>query len=178
MDEYSKYSGDVTPQFDSDKSSFVLTLKNTQYRDIKISLQGYVLPGVQPGSLPGPLPSPPFDAIPVSDVIKGEVSPKDYYVLYDTNNINKKFSGQILAFCLKPRSRKEIQELIDVKSKSYTKTKILKPLLDKRYLCLTNPDVPNDMNQKYYTNPQIIYKIIEKNQNQIKPLKLGQISTE
>lgn len=158
FEDYRKYSNGITPQFDSSRSSFVLTLKNTQYRDIKSSLLAGAQAGPLPGPLPGSLPGPPFDAIPVSDVIKGEVSPKDYYVLYDTNNINKKFSGQILAFCLKPRSRKEIQELIDVKSKSYTKTKILKPLLDKRYLCLTNPDVPNDMNQKYYTNPQIIYK--------------------
>lgn len=36
------------------------------------------------------------------------------------------------------------------------KTDILKPLLEKGYLCLTNLDVPNDMNQKYYTHPSLI----------------------
>lgn len=119
--------------------------------DTKMELS-YAQPGAEASPVPGPIASP----ITVSDIIKGKVTDKDYYVLFDTISDNRKYDGQILLLCLKPRSRKELQELINIKSETYMKTKILKPLLENRYLCLTNPDVPNDMNQKYYTHPSLI----------------------
>lgn len=127
--------------------------------DTKMELS-YAQPGAeasaQSGAEASPVPGPIASPITVSDIIKGKVTDKDYYVLFDTISDNRKYDGQILLLCLKPRSRKELQELINIKSETYMKTKILKPLLENRYLCLTNPDVPNDMNQKYYTHPSLI----------------------
>lgn len=144
LEDYRKYSTIVAPQFDSDRSSFVLILNDIQYDSVNAR--------PVPSPVPGTIASP----VTVSDIIKGKISDKDYHVLFDIIADNRKYDGQILLLCLKPRSRKELQELINIKSETYMKTNILKPLLEKGYLCLTNPDVPNDMNQKYYTHPSLI----------------------
>lgn len=144
LEDYHKYSNDVIPQFDSDKSSFVLVLKNIQYS------------GAQPGAEASAQPGAEASPVTVSDIIKGKVNDKDYCVVFDTIADNRKYDSQILLLCLKPRTRKELQELINYKSDSHMKADILKPLIEKGYLCLTNPDVPNDMNQKYYTHPSLI----------------------
>ena len=146
LEDYRKYSTIVIPQFNSDKSSFVLILKNIQYS------------GAQPGAEASAQPDAEAGLVTVSDIIKGKVTDKDYHVLFDAISDNRKYDSQILLLCLKPHTRKELQEIINYKSDSHMKADILKPLIEKNYLCLTNPDVPNDMNQKYYTNPKIIYK--------------------
>lgn len=119
--------------------------------DTKMELS-YAQPGAeasaQSGAEASPVPGPIASPITVSDIIKGKVTDKDYYVLFDTISDNRKYDGQILLLCLKPRSRKELQELINIKSETYMKTKILKPLLENRYLCLTNPDVPKTVINK------------------------------
>ena len=148
LEDYRKYSKDVIPQFDSDKSSFVLVLRNIQYSGAQ--------PGAEASPVPGPVPSPIASPVTVSDIIKGKVTDNDFHVIFDTISNNRKYDSQILLLCLKPRSRKELQELINIKSETYMKTNILKPLIEKGYLCLTNPDVLNDMNQKYYTHPSLI----------------------
>ena len=146
LEDYRKLSDEIVPDFDSDSVSFVLTLKNIQYAS------------AQPGAEASAQPGAESTNITISDIINGKVSEKEYYVLFDTISDNRKYDAQILLHCLKPRTRKELQELINYKSDSHMKADILKPLIEKGYLCLTNPDVPNDMNQKYYTNSKLIYK--------------------
>ncbi len=55
----------------------------------------------------------------------------------------------ILDFCKIPRTRKEIQQLVNVKDREYFRKEILKYLLDRNLLQMTIPDKPNSPKQKY-----------------------------
>ncbi len=57
----------------------------------------------------------------------------------------------LLAFCLMPRSRKEMMEHLGLKDVNHFREMILNPLVEKGKLVLTKPDVPNSPNQKYRT---------------------------
>jgi len=63
-----------------------------------------------------------------------------------------KRTESILEFCKEPRSRKEIQEFLGLKDRSYFANSILKPLIKGNLLNLTMPDKPTSPNQKYYSN--------------------------
>jgi ATP-dependent DNA helicase RecG len=63
-----------------------------------------------------------------------------------------KRTESILDFCKEPRSRKEIQEFLGLKDRSYFANSILKPLVKGNLLNLTMPDKPTSPNQKYYSN--------------------------
>ena len=54
-----------------------------------------------------------------------------------------------------PKSRQEIQNLIDLSNRSHFVESILNPLLNSELL-LTTKDSPNAPNQKYYTNKEKI----------------------
>ena len=62
----------------------------------------------------------------------------------------------ILEFCREPKTRKEIQEFLDIKDRKYLANSILKPLIKRDILKLTKPDKPTSPNQKYYSEKQII----------------------
>ena len=55
----------------------------------------------------------------------------------------------ILKYCIVPRSRKEIQELIKIKDSEYFRKSILQPLIREKLLRYTIPDKPNSPKQKY-----------------------------
>jgi len=55
----------------------------------------------------------------------------------------------ILNFCREPKTREEIQTMLDIKNKKYFLKEILKPLVEAGYLSLTIPDKPNSRFQKY-----------------------------
>jgi ATP-dependent DNA helicase RecG len=63
-----------------------------------------------------------------------------------------KRTESILEFCKEPRSRKEIQEFLELKDRRYFANSILKPLVKGNLLNLTMPDKPTSPNQKYYSN--------------------------
>lgn len=56
----------------------------------------------------------------------------------------------LLEFCKKPRSRKEIMDFLKVTTTSYVTKKYLLPLIEKGKLSLTIPDKPRSTNQKYF----------------------------
>jgi len=58
----------------------------------------------------------------------------------------------ILEFCREPKTRKEIQQFLDIKDRKYLANSILKPLIKGNLLNLTMPDKPTSPNQKYYSN--------------------------
>lgn len=58
----------------------------------------------------------------------------------------------ILDFCKEPKSRKEIQEFLELKNRKYLTNNILRPLVKGNLLNLTMPDKPTSPNQKYYSN--------------------------
>ena len=64
-------------------------------------------------------------------------------------NIDKE---RLLAFCDVPRSKAEIQAYLGIKSESYTRQKILLPLLESGELVRTIPEKPKSINQKYISS--------------------------
>ncbi|MCO7121042.1 putative DNA binding domain-containing protein [Ihubacter massiliensis] len=62
-----------------------------------------------------------------------------------------KTTGDLLEFCRKPRTRKEIADFLDVKTIFYVSGHYIKPLLDSGYLAMTMPEKPKSKLQRYYT---------------------------
>ena len=55
----------------------------------------------------------------------------------------------LLEFCEEPRTRIEIQEFCEIKSRDYFRKNILVPLISSGRLRMTIPDKPNSSKQKY-----------------------------
>lgn len=62
----------------------------------------------------------------------------------------------VLQYCIVPRNAKEISEYLNIKSRQYISTNIIKPLINDGKLEYTNKNSVNARNQKYVT-------VIEKN---------------
>ena len=59
---------------------------------------------------------------------------------------------KLLAFCIEPRSREEMQSFLNLKHREHFRVEILKPLLEQGLLEPTIPDKPKSPNQKYVTS--------------------------
>ncbi len=59
------------------------------------------------------------------------------------------YEEKILAFCVEPRTREEIQAFVGIARRERFRAKILRPLLDSGRLRMTIPDKPNSRNQRY-----------------------------
>lgn len=57
----------------------------------------------------------------------------------------------MLAFCKRPRTRKEIADYLEVKTVFYVMQHYVKPLLESDQLAMTMPKKPKSRNQRYYT---------------------------
>ena len=58
---------------------------------------------------------------------------------------------KVLGFCLKEKSREEIQNYLGLKNIKYVRTSIIVPLLKSELLAMTIPDKPRSSKQKYIT---------------------------
>ena len=58
----------------------------------------------------------------------------------------------LINFCALPRSRREMQNFIDIASREHFLNAFLKPLLESGDLRMTIPNKPNSKNQKYVVN--------------------------
>lgn len=68
--------------------------------------------------------------------------------------IDETRTSDILIFCRSPKSRKEIQDFLDMKDREYFRKKILNPLIKGGLLKLTMPDKPKSPKQKYYSESE------------------------
>lgn len=57
--------------------------------------------------------------------------------------------NELLLFCDEPKSRAEIQEFLEIKSRDYFRNNILGPLIDAGLLDMTIPDKPKSSKQRY-----------------------------
>lgn len=64
--------------------------------------------------------------------------------------VNEKIK-RLLEFCTVPRSRREMQEFMDLKHREHFRKKILNPLIESGLLKLTIPEKPRSPKQKYYS---------------------------
>lgn len=58
--------------------------------------------------------------------------------------------AELLDFCKTPKSRKEIQDFLEIKDREYFRKKILNPLINGGLLKMTKPEAPKSPNQKYF----------------------------
>ncbi len=68
--------------------------------------------------------------------------------------LNKQATPQaekVLAFCIEPKSRSEIQQHLGLKDREYFRKAILKPLLEAGLLQYTIPDKPSSPKQQFIT---------------------------
>lgn len=68
-----------------------------------------------------------------------------------TKNQTSDIQVSLKEFCQTPKNVKEIKIYFNIKSKRYVAEKILKPLIQAKYLEYTNKNSINAKNQKYIT---------------------------
>lgn len=75
------------------------------------------------------------------------------YIQESGRKIDKSIAQQrreaILEFCKEPRSRRQMQEYLDISDKKHFMEKALKPLLDGGYIEMTIPSNPSHIRQRY-----------------------------
>lgn len=64
---------------------------------------------------------------------------------------NEVYKNMLLEYCIIPRTAKEISQYLDIKSRQYISTKLIKPLINEGKLAYTNKNSANARNQKYMT---------------------------
>lgn len=62
----------------------------------------------------------------------------------------------VTVFCQTPKSRKQIQEFLDLADRRFFKDSVLDPLLEDGTLVMTNPDNPSDVHQKYVATRKVL----------------------
>ena len=62
----------------------------------------------------------------------------------------------VTVFCQTPKSRKQIQEFLDLADRRFFKDAVLDPLLEGGTLVMTNPDNPGDVHQKYVATRKVL----------------------
>ena len=77
-----------------------------------------------------------------SDQVSDQVSDQDNSIALE---------WEILKFCRKPKSKKEILDYLGYKNRTYMTRKILKPMIESGKLTYTIPDKPTSRLQKYRT---------------------------
>lgn len=77
-----------------------------------------------------------------SDQVSDQVSDQDNSIALE---------WEILKFCSKPKSKKEILDYLGYKNRTYMTRKILKPMIESGKLTYTIPDKPTSRLQKYRT---------------------------
>lgn len=63
----------------------------------------------------------------------------------------KHYMNLLLQYCNEPRTAREIKNYLNIKSRQYISTRIIKPLIDLGMLEYTNKKSINARNQKYVT---------------------------
>lgn len=79
-----------------------------------------------------------------NDVQSGQQSGQQKFLIND-------YKTMVLQYCTIPRNAKEISEYLNIKSRQYISTNIIKPLINEGKLEYTNKNSVNARNQKYVT---------------------------
>lgn len=83
-----------------------------------------------------------FEDLQQSDTRSRQVSGQDIKSIDEYKSI-------LLKYCTKPRTAREIREHLQIKSRQYISTNIIKPLIDEGMLEYTNKKHKSASNQKY-----------------------------
>ena len=88
--------------------------------------------------------------IPLNDAATLKSGPKVSDQVSDQDN-SIALEREILKFCRKPKSKKEILDYLGYKNRTYMTRKILKPMIESGKLTYTILDKPTSRLQKYRT---------------------------
>ena len=126
-----------TPVFYSDRTHFMLTIPNLNYKNEKIKsiLEEHVRD--QAG-----------------DQVRGQVRVQVRGQVRE-QVVGQVTVGEIINYCKLPRTRSEIQDYCGLVSRRSFNENHLKPMLEAGILKMTIPDKPNSKNQRYYSEYEI-----------------------
>ena len=101
--------------------------------------------------------------IPLNTVANTKVGPDMQVIVsdvhdsvHDTSHVIMHEKAQIiLELCSVPRKRAELQEYLEIASRSYFQENILNPLLEKGLIVMTIPDKPKSRNQQYIVGVEV-----------------------
>jgi len=71
------------------------------------------------------------------------------YVFIRQESFRKQRKAAVTVFCQEPKSRKQIQEFLDLADKRFFMESVLQPLVDEGTLVMTKPEQPAYVYQKY-----------------------------
>ncbi len=63
--------------------------------------------------------------------------------------------NKVIVYCQEPRSRKQIQEFLDLSDRKFFRDTVLNPLLEEGIIVMTIPDRPNDVRQRYVAKDKL-----------------------
>lgn len=87
---------------------------------------------------------------------------EEFRCLRPTHRVFEERLEYLIAYCSTPRSRQEMMDVFQMKSKSHFRDYILYPLLKKGFLQRTIPDKPSSPDQRYYlVIPDEVFEEIE-----------------
>ncbi len=126
-----------TPVFYSDRTHFMLTIPNLNYKNEKIKsiLEEHVRDQV-------------------GDQVRGQVRVQVRGQVRE-QVVGQVTVGEIINYCKLPRTRSEIQDYCGLVSRRSFNENHLKPMLEAGILKMTIPDKPNSKNQRYYSEYEI-----------------------
>jgi hypothetical protein len=61
----------------------------------------------------------------------------------------------VTVYCQEPRSRKQIQEFLDLSDKQFFMDTVLHPLLQEGVIAMTIPEYPGHIKQRYVTTKKL-----------------------
>ena len=139
------YVPERTPVFYSDRTHFMLTIPNLNYKNEKIEAileekdrnqvreqVGELVTGQVTGQVAGQ--------------VTGQVTGQDMGQVIGHVTLK-----ELVAYCKLPRTRVEMQDFCGLSGRANFRENHLNPLLNKGIIKMTIPDKPNSRNQKYYS---------------------------
>ena len=106
-------------------------------------IEGDVFKTVIPLNETATMKSGPKSSDQVSDQVSDQDSEQDNSIALER---------EILKFCRKPKSKKEILDYVGYKNRTYLTRKYLKPMIESGKLAYTIPEKPTSRSQKYITD--------------------------
>ena len=135
------YVPERTPVFYSDRTHFMLTIPNLNYKNEKIEAILEEKDRNQVREQVGELVTGQ-----VTGQVAGQVTGQDMGQVIGHVTLK-----ELVAYCKLPRTRVEMQDFCGLSGRANFRENHLNPLLNKGIIKMTIPDKPNSRNQKYYS---------------------------
>lgn len=140
------YVPERTPVFYSDRTHFMLTIPNLNYKNEKIEA---ILEEKDRNQVREQVGEQVTGQ--VTGQVAGQVTGQDMGQVIGHVTLK-----ELVAYCKLPRTRVEMQDFCGLSGRANFRENHLNPLLNKGIIKMTIPDKPNSRNQKYYSEYEIL----------------------